>query len=102
MTEYAIYETSEYREWLAAQTLKSKRQIQSRVLKIECDGHFGARRYLERYDLWEIKFNDGRRIYYVVIPERKIILLLGGNKNGQTKDIQNAARIFRKFVKDQS
>ena len=96
MSQYTIYETD---EWLDTQTLKSRKQIQSRTLKIEGEGYFGNHKYLESADLWELKFNDGRRIYYVVVPESKVILLLGGNKNGQNKDIKKASNILRKLSK---
>ncbi|WP_420805051.1 type II toxin-antitoxin system RelE/ParE family toxin [Waddlia chondrophila] len=69
------------------------------MLKIEDEGYFGHHKYLESADLWELKFNDGRRIYYVLVPESKVILLLGGNKNGQNKDIKQASNILRKLVK---
>lgn len=98
MTKYTIYETEEYREWLDSEPLKSRRQVLSRVLKIEEEGYFGHRKDLERDDLWELKFNDGRRVYYTEIPEAKVILLLGGNKNGQDKDIKHAANILRKII----
>lgn len=97
--KYAIYQTDEYSKWLSGQTIKSRHQIQSRVLKIEDDGYFGHHKYLERDDVWELKFNDGRRIYYVIVPETKIILLLGGNKNGQDKDIKKASSILKKISK---
>lgn len=101
MTKYTIYETREYRDWLDSEPLKSKRQVLSRVLKIEDEGYFGHNKYLESEDIWELKFNDGRRVYYTVIPESKVILLLGGNKNGQDKDIKNASNILRKISQSQ-
>ena len=97
MTKYQVYETQEYKEWLSKETLKSQRQVHSRVLNIEEEGHFGHHKYLERFEIWELKFNDGRRVYYTLIPESNIILLLGGNKNGQEKDIKKASKIFRKI-----
>ena len=38
------------------------------------------------------------RLYYAEIPEKEILLLLGGNKNGQDKDIRQAKKIFNKYV----
>ena len=99
MKRYTIFETEEHLEWLDNETLKSKKQIQSRMLKIEDEGYFGNHKYLESEDLWELKFNDGRRIYYVIIPEKQVIFLLGGNKNGQSKDIRKASNILRKLIK---
>ena len=40
------------------------------------------------------KWGIGRRVYYALIPEKNIILLLGGNKNGQDKDIAKAKKIL--------
>ena len=97
MSKYIVYETDEYREWLEKEPLKSKRQVLSRVLKVQEYGHFGHHKYLDSEDIWELKFNDGRRIYYVIILEARVVLLLGGNKNGQDKDIKNATKILRKI-----
>lgn len=94
---YTTFETEEYSDWLDKQTLKSRRQIQYRLSKIENEGYFGHIKYLEDKDLWELKFNDGRRIYYVIVKETNLILLLGGNKNGQDKDIKKASNILRKI-----
>lgn len=102
MTKHAIYETDEYRDWFISESLKSQRQILNRISKIEEEGYFGHHKYLERDDLWELKFNDGRRVYYALIPEAKVILLLGGNKNGQDKDIKKAANILKKIGKTRS
>lgn len=66
---------------------------------IEEEGHFGHHKFL-RNELWELKFNDGRRIYYTYVPESKVILLLGGNKNGQSKDIQKATKILGQICKN--
>lgn len=44
----------------------------------------------------ELKFNDGRRIYYTIIPVNNVILLLGGCKNGQSSDICKAKNSIEK------
>lgn len=48
--------------------------------------------------IWELKWVGGRRIYYAYLPAQKILLLLGGNKNGQDKDIKQAKKIYAKTV----
>lgn len=95
---YVIYESEDYKTWFKSQTLKSQRQILSRLLKISEENYFGTHKYLENAGIWELKFNDGRRVYYVLIINKlKMILLLGGNKNGQDKDIKKASTILRKI-----
>jgi putative addiction module killer protein len=94
MQRYTVYRTTEFDD----EPPKSRLQIQNRVLRIEEEGHFGTHRDLDN-DLWELKFNDGRRIYYIIIPEKNVIFLLGGNKNGQSKDIRRARNILSKAQK---
>jgi putative addiction module killer protein len=87
----------EYSEWLEGETRKSQVQIADRLEKIESEGHFGVKRHLEDL-VWELKWKNGRRIYYALIPPDNIILLLGGNKNGQEKDIKEAKKILKGYL----
>jgi putative addiction module killer protein len=97
MNVYTILNTPEYDEWLAEQTAKTQTQILLRLSHIQDDGHFGEHKNLSD-NVWELKWKNGRRIYYAYIPEMKILLLLGGNKNGQDKDIRKAKKILLKHV----
>ena len=40
------------------------------------------------------------RVYYAYIEEQNILLLLGGNKNGQNKDITRARKILSKKIEN--
>jgi putative addiction module killer protein len=93
--KYKFYKTDEYQEWLEQETYKSQTQIAERLLKIELEGYFGTHKYLSD-NIWELKWVNGRRLYYAYFAEINIILLLGGNKNGQNKDITRAKKIFKK------
>ena len=94
---YHLVKTLEYDEWLAEETKKTKAQIADRLEKIESEGHFGLKRHLEGI-VWELKWKNGRRIYYALIPPNNVILLLGGNKNGQDKDIKAAKKILKSYL----
>lgn len=104
MTEcYRLILTEEFEVWLDKESPRSRYQIDTRLAKIRLDGYFGTHKSVSSYEkgelknqIWELKFNDGRRIYYAYIPEKNILLLLGGNKNGQDKDISKAKSIFLK------
>lgn len=98
MKYYAIVTSEEYRVWYTEQTSKSKLQIDSRLLKIQDENHFGLIKDLEE-GLYELKWKNGRRIYYAYLEEENILLLLGGNKNGQNKDIKQARNILSKKAK---
>ncbi len=98
MAEFTVFETEFYSKWFKQQTPKSKRQIQNRINNIEELGHFGHKKPLGKNGLQELKFNDGRRIYFVIVPISSVILLIGGNKNGQEKDIKYCEKILREFI----
>lgn len=94
---YTIYNTAEYDDWLNEQPAKSKVQVRERISHIQDEGYFGDHKSVGN-SIWELRWKSGRRIYYVYIPEKKILLLLGGNKNGQSKDIQQAKKIYSKYA----
>ncbi len=94
---YALLKTPEFEEWLSEQPLKPKLQAEVRLLHISCDGYFGTCKRLTDH-VWELKWANGRHIYYAHIAEYNILLLLGGNKNGQSKDISQAKKILGKYV----
>lgn len=97
---YQILRIPEYRSWHDEQTEKAKVQIDDRLSKIQDEGYFGDHKNvsIDEEGVWELKWKNGRRIYFAHIPERKILLLLGGNKNGQDKDIRRAKSLFKKYT----
>jgi len=99
--KYTVIRVREYKEWLENETKKSQLQIAERIRKIEEEGYFGNRKDLED-EVWELKWKGGRRVYYAHIPEDNILLLLGGNKNGQDKDIKKAKKILNKYAKEET
>jgi putative addiction module killer protein len=88
-----ILKSEEFEDWFETQTLKTRDQIFSRLSRIESFGHFGSHKLLKGH-LWELKFNNGNRIYYTfkIVEGTTIFLILGGNKNGQEKDINKASK----------
>jgi putative addiction module killer protein len=90
--------TAEYSTWYESQTVKVRVQIESRLDKIKEHDHYGHIRRLSSV-LFELKFNNGNRIYCTekVVDGKTVILILGGNKNGQNKDIKRAQKIAEKI-----
>lgn len=97
--QFRVFPYKDYREWLEGQTLRSKLQIEKRLEKIKFEGYFGHIKDLGDC-LFELKFNDGRRVYYTILPVNNVILLLGGNKNGQSSDITKAKNNIQKAKKN--
>ena len=94
----SFFKLREYSDWYEAQPAKIRAQIDSRLEKIRDFGHYGHVKKLSSV-LFEIKFNNGNRIYYTekVINGKAVVLILGGNKNGQDKDIKKAQKIAEKI-----
>lgn len=91
--------TNEFGEWLEEEPAKSRIQIAKWIDNIKEEGHFGDHKQV-RDCVWELRWDNGRRIYYSLIPARQVLLLLGGNKNGQSKDINQAEKIYKEWVCD--
>ena len=92
--------TQEYIEWYEAQRPKEKAQIAKRLANIEEQGHFGIVKNLGDF-LSELKWGNGRRVYYSVIEDdagELTLLILGGNKNGQDSDIKKAKKILKRCI----
>jgi putative addiction module killer protein len=87
---FRVLTTSEFDDWLALQTPKTRTIIKSRLDFIS-RGHFGNHK---RFDgLIELRWLNGIRVYSFLWGDSVIIALYGGNKNGQDKDIRKAKKI---------
>lgn len=96
---YHIHRIPEFRDWFNEQTEKAKVQIDDRFSKIQDEGYFGIHKPVsDDNKVWELKWKNGRRVYYAYIPETEILVLLGGNKNGQKKDIRKAESLCKKYT----
>jgi putative addiction module killer protein len=97
MKKYEILLALEFEEWEDSQTKKSQSQIDDRLAAIADEGHFGDHKSVSDDDsVWELRWANGRRVYYSYLPKSNVLVLLGGNKNGQKKDIAQASNILRK------
>jgi len=84
-----VNDTTEYRDWYDSLSEIHKAMISGRLDRIKNDGHFGKVRPLGE-NLLELKWKNGLRIYFCKTGTNTILLLLGGIKNAQKKDIKKA------------
>jgi putative addiction module killer protein len=91
----------DFENWYNSQTSKIRAQIDSRLLRMRESEHYGHAKKLSSV-LSELKFNNGNRIYFTekIINGKTVILILGGNKNGQEKDIKKAQKTAEKIHGD--
>jgi putative addiction module killer protein len=98
---YFIEKTVEFDKWLRKlKDLRAKAKILFRIQRIENDGHFGDCEPVGDGVL-ELKINyaKGYRIYFNEKDGKIIILLIGGDKSTQQKDIVKAKEILKRIKK---
>lgn len=77
--------------------LRAKAKIQKRLLRL-IHGHEGDWKAVGE-GVRELRFTEGKghRIYYAWIGNQIIILLCGGDKSSQKKDIEKAKGYWRQY-----
>jgi len=96
---YFLEKTAEFDKWLRKlNDLKAKAKILFRLQKLEKDEHFGDCEAVGE-GIRELKINyaKGYRVYFKEIDGKIIILLIGGDKSSQQRDIEKAKEIWRKL-----
>jgi len=99
------YLTSEgknpFRAWLATLDTKVRARLQARVLRFEMS-NFGDHKALGE-GVWEarVDFGPGYRIYFGQSGSVVVILLCGGDKATQAKDVKQAKIYWKQYLKEQ-
>jgi putative addiction module killer protein len=98
---YIIEKTDEFDKWLKKlKDLKAKAKILFRIQKIENDEHFGNCKPVGN-GIRELKIDyaKGYRVYFKESDGKIIILLVGGDKSTQQRDIEKANEILKRLIK---
>lgn len=93
---YFIEKTTEFDKWLRKlKDLRAKAKILLRIQKLEIEEYFGEWKPVGN-GINELKINyaKGYRIYFKETGGKIIILLIGGDKSTQEKDIEKAKEIW--------
>ena len=93
---YEITQTSNFNKWYSKQELTIKIIIDARFKRIKDTGELGDVRYLGN-KLFEFKWKIGIRVYSVIKNKKRMLLLVGGNKNDQKKDIEKARKLQKDY-----
>ena len=98
---YFIEKTNEFDKWLRKlKDLRAKAKILFRIQKLETDEHFGDCKPVgDGINELRINFAKGYRVYFKEIDGKIIILLIGGDKSSQPRDIKKAKEIWNKLNK---
>ena len=87
-----------FRQWLTQLPDKrAKANIQRRIARLE-EGNFGDFKRLNR-DIYELRINygPGYRVYFGMFTSRIVILLCGGRKGTQRRDITRAQNYWNEL-----
>ena len=96
---YKIEKTEDFDKWLRKlKDLRAKAKILFRIQKIENDEHFGDCEPVGN-GIRELKIDyaKGYRVYFKESDGKIIILLIGGDKSTQQKDIEKAKEILKRI-----
>ena len=91
-----VKQTEAFRRWLIElRDLRAQRRITARIVRLR-EAHFGAARSLGA-GLSELKIDlgPGYRLYYTLRGQEVIVLLCGGDKASQQRDIARARELMR-------
>ena len=91
---YSILQTDEFEEWLdSLRDRKAQAAIRNRLLQIE-GGLLGDVRSLgDRVSEARIHYGPGYRLYFTMQDLVVIVLLCGGEKRSQRRDVKKAKKL---------
>ena len=95
---FQLITTIYFDKWL--KTLRDRRvknRVLSRLARVQ-NGNFGDAKQISA-DLFELRlfYGGGIRIYYTLQSNQVVLLLVGGDKSTQNKDIKKAQDILAKM-----
>ena len=93
---YLIEKTAEFDKWLRKlKDIRAKAKILVRIQKLETSEHFGDNESVgDGIRELKIDYAKGYRIYFSEQECKVIILIVGGDKSTQHKDIERAKLIL--------
>ncbi len=93
-----IRETTLFSDWLESLRDKVARaRIQSRILRLRTGNPGDVKPVGEGVSELRIDHGPGYRVYFVCQGSKLIVLLAGGDKTSQTKDIRTALKLAREL-----
>ncbi len=92
--------TNLYRRWLKTLDLSVRARVQARVLRFEL-GNLGDHKSIGD-GVWEalLDFGPGYRLYFGKMGPSVVVLLGGGDKRSQSRDVELAKRAWADFLEE--
>jgi putative addiction module killer protein len=97
-----LKQTREFSGWLKRlRDRRARERIETRLDRVK-DGNFGTLRGVgETVSELKIDYGPGYRVYFTRRGELIVLLLCGGDKSTQSKDIEHAKKLAREWEDDE-
>ncbi len=92
---YELHSTDTFDKWLhRLKNRPTKNRVMARLGRVE-NGNFGDFKQVDN-NLFELRFffGSGLRVYYTIRGRQVVLLLTGGDKSTQAKDIKTATELL--------
>ncbi|RUX26646.1 type II toxin-antitoxin system RelE/ParE family toxin [Mesorhizobium sp. M2A.F.Ca.ET.042.01.1.1] len=88
-----VRQTDEFRKWLRdLKDIRAARRIAQRLIRVGA-GLLGDAKFFEGIGELRIDYGPGYRVYFIRRGSTVIILLCGGDKSSQDRDIRKAKKM---------
>jgi len=89
-----------FRDWLGGLDITTRARVQARILRFEM-GNLGDHKEVGA-GVWEARFDfgPGYRLYFGRRGRELVLLLTGGDKKSQSKDIKRAREFWSLYLKE--
>lgn len=89
--------SSPFRDWLTTLDVVTSARVQARVMRFE-SGNLGDHKAVGE-GVWEARFDfgPGYRLYFAFDGKDIVLLLIGGDKKSQRRDIKQAQKLWRDY-----
>jgi len=89
-----------FREWLCRLDVAIRARVQVRIFRFE-SGNLGDHKSVGN-GVWEARmpFGSGYRLYFGRDGNKIVVLLVGGDKSSQSKDIKLAQRYWNEYLEE--
>jgi putative addiction module killer protein len=91
---FEVLKTSEYQKWVTSLTdLRAQALITARVDRLQVGNPGNVKAVGDGISELKINFGPGYRVYFTRTGKTVVLLLCGGDKSSQAKDIRRAKQI---------
>ena len=99
---FKVHETQQFRKWIKGlRDSRARIRIAMRLERLE-QGKLGDHKSLGDISELRIDYGPGYRVYFMQDGKEIIILLVGGEKGSQDKDIVKARELARSYRETRS